>query len=53
MEVKECCSIFKYVLILKMKGFFPLVKTTNAAWNLRSNYAASAFKKSLPITNFS
>lgn len=52
MEVKESYSIFKDILTLKKEGFCLLLKP-NAVWNLRSNYAASAFKKSLLIIYFS
>lgn len=50
MEVNDATAYFGKK---KKKGVsFSLVKNTNLAWTLRSNYTSSAFKKSLLIVLF-
>lgn len=51
MEVNDATAYFGKKK--KKKGVsFSLVKNTNLAWTLRSNYTSSAFKKSLLIVLF-
>lgn len=44
MEVKEWCSMFRDLSILKKDFSFSLVKNTNLAWNLSSNLCCFCFQ---------